>query len=270
MGFYGGYFSFDEKPCNEFDVMLYDFSAKGVDSSSTLVTNVEIVEDTLIRRDTPLHYGTYTKKKLEFDITFGVIDDIAVTNLDLDRYDMERIARWLTGHQDYRILEIQQPDMELFRYKCIIDSLKYTMIGNKTWAFTASVICDSAYAYKYPSSETISKSSSTTNLTIYNPSSTTYYQPYMTITPTSGGTFAFTNKSDNDRVFQFTNLPTSVSVVTVDNQNQVIQCPDLSDVYSYSNFNFFRLVRGYNEISITGTGRGTIQLDYEFPVRIGG
>ncbi|MDO4562219.1 MAG: hypothetical protein Q4C12_00135 [Clostridia bacterium] len=150
MAFNGCYFSFDGIPCTEYGLMLYDIGTKSSDTTTDLSVNTEIVEDRIARRYTPLHYGTITNEPLEFTMTFGADINAIDKGEYLDRWDLETIARWLTAHNKYKWLEITQPDMEMFRYKCFITDLKHIDVANLPWAFSCKVICDSPFAYQYP------------------------------------------------------------------------------------------------------------------------
>ena len=64
----------------------------------------------------------------------------------LDRYEVEAIATWLTGHNTRKWLTIVQADMETFRYKCFISELRLITDGDYPWAFSCKVSCDSPFA----------------------------------------------------------------------------------------------------------------------------
>ena len=267
MAFYGCYFSFDGIPCTEYGLMMYDFGTSS-DSSNNLSVSTEIIEDRIARRYTPLHYGTISNKPLEFTMTFGADTNAIDKGVYLDRWDMDAIANWLTAHNKYKWLEITQPDMEMFRYKCFITELKHTDVGNIPWGFTCKVICDSPFAYQYPEifKYTISGS---TEIDILNKSSYRgYYKPQLILNFSKGGTFSIKNVTDNNRTMQLTGLPTSASAVHIDNENEIITCETIANPYQYFNFNFLRLCRGVNHLVISGNG--SIEIVCEFPINIGG
>lgn len=267
MSFYGCHFSFDGMPCTEYGLMLYDF---GVTSSGdgVLSSEITISEDRISRRYSPLHYGVVTNKPLEFSMTFGADIDAIDSDVYLDRPDLEAIAVWLTGHKTYKWLEITQPDMETVRYKCFITNLRYVDFGKLPWGITCTVICDSPFAYLYPEVYTYNIGDQL-SLTFYNKSSYRgYYKPKLIIEPTDGGTFSIQNNSDGGRIIQFTDLPAVVSKITIDNENEIISCDEIANLYPYFNFNFFRLIRGNNQLVINGSGK--LQIVCEFPVNIGG
>lgn len=224
MSFYGCHFSFNGESCSQYGLMMYDFGQKS-DTSNSLFTGVEIVEDRISRRYKPLHYGTIANKPLEFTMTFGADISAIDKNIHLDRWDMELVSRWLTSHNSYKWLEIEQPDMMLFRYKCIITDLQYTEVGNYPWAFTCHVICDSPYAYANETRDMFSTAniqSQIVDTKIYNKSSLRgYYKPKMTVTMYSGGSFTITNVTDNNRKFVLSGVPNRRCIFHIDNENEI-------------------------------------------------
>ena len=165
MSFYGCHFSFDGIPCREYGLMIYEFGRKSSDKS-ILAPDKEIVEDRISRRFTPLHYGAIANKPLEFTMTFGADVNAIDRGTWLDRWDLDAIAVWLTGHDTYKWLEITQPDMEMLRYKCFITNLNYVDSGKILWGFSCTVVCDSPFAYMYPETYNYTIGSST-ELTFY-------------------------------------------------------------------------------------------------------
>ena len=77
------------------------------------------------------------------------------------------------------------------------------------------------------------------------------------------------NLSDNNRTFQFKELPGGNSLtIYVDNKNQVITDSMDLNLYPYFNMKFMRLVKGDNLLKITGNAE--VKFICEFPVNIGG
>ena len=268
MAFYGCYFSFDGIPCTEYGLMMYEFGSGSAETNTTLATNIEIVEDRIARRYTPLHYGTISNEPLEFTMTFGADISDLDRNSYIDRWDMDAIANWLTAHNTYKWLEIMQPDMEMFRYKCFITDLKHTDVGNLPWGFTCKVICDSPFAYRYPEVYKYIINGNAEIDLMNHSAYRGYYKPPISIYLSRGGTFSITNVTDNNRTMQLTGLPASATTLQIDNENEVITCDTITNPYQYFNFNFFRLCRGNNHLIMTGTGN--IEITCEFPINIGG
>jgi phage-related protein len=79
--------------------------------------------------------------------------------------------------------------------------------------------------------------------------------------------------SDNSRVFRFgfVPAPNGDETITVDNKNQIITSSrgdDFSRIrFNNFNLNWARLVRGMNNLQITGNG--VLKMTCSFPKRIG-
>ena len=84
-----------------------------------------------------------------------------------------------------------------------------------------------------------------------------------------GDGISIQNLSDNNRTFQFKELPGGDSLtIYVDNKNQVITDSMDLNLYPYFNMKFMRLVKGDNLLKITGNAE--VKFICEFPVNIGG
>lgn len=269
MAFYGNYFSFDGQPCTEYGLMVYDLDGNS-QSDNSFTSSGTVVEDRVSHRYKPLYYGIINDKPLEFNLIFGANPKRIEEYKYFDRWDLESIASWLTGKDGYKWLEIEQPDMEAVRYKCIISDLKPITMGRLPYAFSCKVICDSPFAYTYPETTTYSVPSSLSTTYFNRSSYNGYYRPKLEITLNGVSAFKIKNITDNNREFTFTGLPTaSALTIYVDNENGVItNSLNLSTLYNSFNFNFFRLKRGENSLLFTGTS--TVKIISEFPVNIGG
>lgn len=265
MAFYGCQFSFDGIPCFEHGLMVYDIG--GAVEDGKFSSPVEIQEDRTAKRYSSLHYGATQNKALTFSFTFGADTRAIDRGESLDRWDMDVIARWLTGHDEYKYLEITQPDMEPFRYKCIISDLEYTTYGKLPWAFTCQVSCDSPFAYSYPEVLNLTVAGSV-NAAMECRAACKYYFPKVTINLKKGNSFSIINHSDGDRIFKFEDIPTAVKTIVVDNENEIITNSANLNLYDKFNFNFLRLVRGYNHLEFVGNAE--VFFDCEFPINIGG
>lgn len=159
--------------------------------------------------------------------------------------------------------------METFRYKCIISELRLITDGDYPWAFSCKVSCDSPFAYTFPE-EYEYRVSGTQRIRFLNRSSYNgFYRPIVEIALHSGRDVSILNETDNNRLFQFTGLPNSGSLVfTIDNKNQTITSNADINLYPYFNMHFLRLCKGDNYLNITGDV--TVKLICEFPTNIGG
>lgn len=269
MSFYGDRFIFDGTPCEEFGLILYDVgSAK--QSQTSFAADGNFAEDRIGRRYDPLFYGAKINGQLSFSLTFGLDPDKVTYGLYLDRWDMEKISSWLTGKSGYRWLSVGDEDEGYFRYHCRISDLKVVQAGLYPQCMTCTVTCDSPYAYM-PVQEYEFNISGTSEITFHNRSTHNgWYYPKTEITLAGATSFSIENISDGGRVFAFTSIPAAFAnaTISIDNQNQVITSSTGDNLYPYCNKKFFRLVRGDNQLKITGTG--TLKLICEFPVNVGG
>lgn len=267
MAFWGNEFIFDGVPCSEFGLMVYHFGANGQEDVN--FQNGEIVEDRIPSRYDALTYGLVQNQSLEYTLIFGANMESVDANSSLDRYDVEAIAAWLTGHQVRKWLIISQSDMEPFRYKCMISELRLITYGDMPWAFSCKVSCDSPFAYTLPE-EYVYTVSGELQVRLFNRSSYNgFYRPKMEIAMYGGSSIAIQNLSDNNRTFELKDLPGGRSlVIYVDNKNQIITNSMDLNLYPCFNMKFMRLVRGDNILKITG--RAEVKFVCEFPVNIGG
>jgi len=267
MAFWGKSFVFNDVPCDDFDLMLYDVGST-TQGSGNFASTVSVVEETLPSRWKPYLYGVKYNNKLEFTMVFGVNQSRIDRGKFLDRYELENIAFWLTGHDEYLWLEVEQEDLEYVRYHCMISELSIVEDANIPWALKAKVTCDSPYAYMYPQVFEYTVSGTKT-ISFYNESSHNgFYMPKLQILLNSGGNFSIKNMSDNNREFKFQNIPASISRIDVDNDLGIITNNQDLNVYPYFNFKFLRLVKGENVLKLTGTG--TLKIICEFPINVGG
>lgn len=266
MAFYGSAFVFDSTPCELYDLMMYDIGNQDEDVEITGVNTIE--DETIGDKWKPYFYGTRPGAKLEFDITFGVNERRLDEDKYLDDWEIAEITSWLCGHKEYKWLYIDQMDKLLVGYKCMISNLRITRYGSIPWALTAHVTCDSPYAYLEAKEITYTVDGAGT-IEIYNESSLNdWYCPKMTFTRTDGTAFSVKNEQDGNRGPALTDIPSSVTEIMIDNENYVIENDQAVNLYEGFNFEFLRLARGYNNITIEGTG--TLTITCEFPINVGG
>ena len=255
-------FSFAGRSSLEYGLMIYDFDGNTQDDVP-FGNEADIIESRVLNRVTPLHFGVnYHDNPLEFKLVFGA-------ERYLDRYELQNIALWLTGHQNYQWLSIDQPDLSMVQFHCLVTDLTPISHGWLPIAFEATVRCDCPYAYGFPfvRSYTISGQ---TNILFQNEGSVReHLKPMLTFTPGSGVTsLSIVNHSDGAREFLLDDLPSSVEI-EVDNVNGIIQEKNYGyNLYPGFNLNFLRLVHGDN--SLTVTGDGVLKLSGRFLYNVAG
>lgn len=248
----------------QYGLMIYDFDGKG-QNDVAFGNKASIIETRINNRIRPIHFGVnYHKYPLEFKLVFG-------SERVLDRYEMENISFWLTGHQDYQWLSIDQPDMELFQFKCLITELTPITHGWLPVAFEATVVCDCPYAYGFEFNKQYPINGATDILFRNESSVREFIKPFIYYDPMGNfDKLSIVNHSDNDREFLIENIPASSGIhMTIDNENGIIQ----ETVYGYNmydgfNLNFFRFVHGDNNLTVTG--KGTLTFSGRFLYNVAG
>ena len=255
MAFNSYEFSFNGESSLMYGLMIYDYDGNGQGNVS-FGNQAAIVETRTNNRIQPLHFGVnYHQKPLEFKLVFGAENP-------LDRYDLQNISMWLTGHQQYQWLSIDQPDLEHVQFRCLITKLTPLAHSWLPVAFEANVLCDCPYAYGYPFEESYTINGETNILFRNNGSVREYFKPYISFRPAFGTTeLKIVNADDGGREFLLSDIPTGAAVVNIDNRNGIIQDQD-NKFNLYDGFKdcmkFFRLVHGDNNLVVTGNGTLTI------------
>jgi len=266
MSFYGRAFVFDGTPCELYDLMLYDIDNQ--DEEIAIGGSVSITEETVGEKWRPYFYGARIDGKLEFDMTFGVNERRLDAGKYLDRWEIAEVSSWLIGHKGYKWLYIDQPDMTLVGYRCILSDLQAVPYGSVPWALKVHVTCDGPFAY-LERKDMVYTVNGALNIQIYNESSLNdWYYPKLTFERTSGTAFSVKNEADGGRGVELQNIPASVVHITIDGEHGVIRNDQDLNLYAGFNFQFLRLARGYNPITITGNG--TLTISCEYPINVGG
>ncbi len=109
---------------------------------------------------------------------------------------------------------------------------------------------DCPYAYSQPWEQTFAISGTVPILFRNESSVREYVKPTLVFEVNPGTTeVGIVNHSDNAREFKLSGLPAGGLTITVDNNHGIIQDDTGSyNLYEYFNMNFFRLVRGDNEL----------------------
>lgn len=275
--FYAYDFIYDGIPSQKFALKIITFEDGGL-FNGIGSSEVNIIEQRVLRKSKPYYLGRTQETKLEFPLTFGTYQPISGMERDL-------ISAWLFGRSEYKKLYILQDDLNGAYFNCFMNNPEPLYIGGVNYAFECNVICDSPWAYSSPRS--VSGSAIGWNpdgydkyFTIYNGSSEDEYL-YPTIDITVGqvnspnvGEFNLTNFNDLSgpevftveqssgkwitfrlpRIFSFNNLQEN-DCIHIDNDLQIISgsrigAGPISGLLSKFNKNWFRLLPGINEIGI--------------------
>ena len=251
--FYGSEFTFAGESSLMYGLRIYSTVNSNSQSDVSFGNKASITETRINNRIQPIHFGVnYHDDPLSFNLIFGSLKA-------LSRFDLEEISLWLTGYQDYQWLSIGQADLSHVQFRCLITDLTPITIGNLPYAFQATVTCDCPYAYSYPFEYTYEINGETSILFTNKSTTREYLKPDLYYVSGSGTTsLSIVNADDDNREFLIEDIPT-ISYVSVDNTNGIIKDEKLGyNLYGGFNFNFFRLVQGDNNLTVTGTGTLTI------------
>lgn len=257
-------FVFDEIPGETYNLFLYGLDTSGIMSNNGS-SDVSLITKKIFRRPVPYFYGVEQTPVLQFGITFFSPDEITADMAQL-------IQRWLFGQRNYKKLQIVQDDMLDVYFNCVLTEPNMVKVGGVVTGFTATVVCDSPYAWTFE--ETLTKTYATPEVSdifyFYNLSDDVYYLfPQLDITLNgSGDTVSILNITDNNREFLFSGL-TPGEVLSVDNDLKIITSSSGLLRLPLFNKNWFRLLNGVNQLKITGNVEEVI-FTYRFPKKIGG
>lgn len=245
MSFYGSSFVFDGIPGEQYGLMIAGLGGTN-QSAANFGGDAAVLEDRINGRSTALHYGTVTNKALSFPISFTVVKDQHY----LDRYDAAAVAGWLTGHQTYKVLSIQQDDMQAISYRCLITKLVAQEVGGNIVGFTATVNCDGPFAYRRLG-DTVLTCSGEADARYRNLSNVNdYYRPVISIV-SSNSEIIIENVTDGS-TFSLKGMPGVKRSIHIDCLNQVMTSDSDDNLYLYFSGKFPRFVRGDNELKLTG------------------
>lgn len=188
-------FTFDGIPSENYGVMIY-FLDDSDTREISLGTDVELIEDRLPKRITPIHYGVDLNKSMSFPLTFGSTEY-------LEDYDVDAILSWLTGHQQYKWLEFVDGD-HYVRYKCHLNNMESVYINGIPTAFTCDVECDGQFAYEYPTVSEYTVDTTEAYIEYFNKSAYNgYLYPQLELALSDDcNSLTIINESDNDREFK--------------------------------------------------------------------
>lgn len=259
---------------DELGLYIASINDKQVISQSSLGAELEIHEEFIPGRIRSLFYGVTENEPLEFSLNLAATDVF-------DRYHLEAIASRLAGTQEYKWLEIDQPDLRDVRFRCILNDFEVTYLAGEPLGLSCTAHCDSPYAWEFPRefSVTVGETGVAT-LNIYNTSSSNrVYEPKMEIyIPAGNVDVQIVNTNDKNRLFQlYSEVPIGSEVTfDIDNDRRIIDSIGTSvvqDAYTYlthNGYKFFRLVKGMNKLNITAPAGTIVTVKCEFPKRVGG
>lgn len=249
MAFYGRSFIYNGVPSELYNLYIGGIDADAVNQSMAS-SSMEILEQAIYRKPTPYLYGMTPSPKLEFAFSAYSEDEITADSFEL-------IAKWLFSERSYKPFQIDQPDMQDVVFYAILQDPQIDRVGNLIHGFSATVLCNSPFAFKFPKITTYTYSASVVDVTevYFNESDDTgdyLYPSSLIITMNNeGGNVSITNLDDNNRVVSFTTLLAD-EVLTISPLYQTLSSSTGLYRLSNSNKKFLRLAPGRNRLRIQG------------------
>jgi len=247
MAFIAKNFIYNNIPSQFYGLTLAEIDASG-DSSSSASNQISILQQKIFRKPVPYFYGVEQNEVLEFEVTIMSEKEISSTKYS-------EISSWLFGKQNYGILRIMQNDMKGMYYKCFFTEPETIRVGNIIQGFTATIVCDSPWAWKEPRTETYEASASAI-MTIYNTSANDFYTYPTSVviqTGSAGGDISLINLDDNRRTLSITGTR-RWEFITMNSELQLIAGNEgrAESIINSFNLKWLRLVKGNNTIRMTG------------------
>jgi hypothetical protein len=264
MSFYASEFIYNGVPSSNFGLTISDTNVS--DELSLPGANVSIISQEIYRKPKVYLFGVKQTPVLTIPISIFKYPEITAEEASV-------VSKWLFGQMDYKKLQIVQPDMQNIYYNCILTDPQIIKIGNIIRGFRATITCDSPYAWEFPKKirynypfnnyyiETVAKINNSSD-------SPDYIYPKMNIAINIfGGSVKLINHTDNNRIFEITNLEQG-EVLDIDNNMQTLKSSfyinHLKDLYNY---NWFRYVPGLNYVTISGNIE-YVEFINEFPRKV--
>lgn len=276
MNFYGCYFTYNGKSCQDFDLALYEIG-NGSDDSFEFPSVGKALMEWIPTKSKAFYYGLQKNEPMTFDLTFGIDptnNDVSIDNC-LKRIDIQKIADWLTGYTDgyYNILTIDQEDMQSFEFHCYISNLRLNSYSRYPLSFSCTVTCDSPYAYQVDENVITWESAGTANNYIMVPAICKIhegYMPKMQIIPHTEGDISILKLGVGEKPFLINSFSGMANncIISVDNDTKVIECNKPINIYKYVGDNYIKLHPLSNAFTLTGNF--TLKWYLKYPVNIGG
>lgn len=209
-------------------------------------------------RDMPYFYGV-EKGVIRFDLQMSLLDEEWTPQR---RYE---IARWL--FQDVHKPFQTSDDLGKYYYAICTNAENLFLADSKGFVnLTFTTNAPYAFSQVYTNTFDLTENDTTETIMVENNSNVgEYYYPKIEFALSGDSTgLSLKNLSDNNRIFEFTDLTTS-EIISVDNKNKYI-LSNVPAVYRFQNFNknWLRLRYGQNFIEVTG--KCDMVIKTQFPI----
>ena len=258
-------FDFANNHSMNYDVYIVDFMGLSGWQTEIAGSNINIISDSVHRHAEQYIYGVRQDEALQFNITIGSPNAKS-------RAEIDRLTAWLVQITP-QCLCVGQDDMEFYRYKGFFINPQLISVNGQPFGMQLTFVSTSPFAYTFPRKKILNIEAPLTYIFNNDSGDNNYLYPTLIYTPANiTQFFSIINDSDNGREFRFdfnAPFPNGSEVITIDNRLQIVKSnAGLSkERFNQFNMNFLRLIRGRNELRITGNG--SLEIHYVFARRIG-
>jgi len=221
-----------------------------------LIGEQKILKTTIKNRTKPYFQGIERSPKT-----------LKITAAFLEAWDddkMDDVINWLFDVDYYVPLIFDELPNRIF-YVLPVGSVSLFHNGLKQGYFNLELECNDHYSYSpvYSVEYDLTTNPTTTTIEINNLGHT-YCYPNIIVEKSGTGVFQINNLSDANAEFKFDSI-TDGRTVTIYNEEEIIVSSQAGE-YLDDDFNdgFLRLLRGVNELEITGTGVVTFQYQFKY------
>lgn len=256
---FGKNFIFNNINSDYFNLILCSFDSSNTDESSTGL-EFDIKGDFV--NDKNNDYGIEHSGVIEFQTTIAHADGSYFT-----KTQMREIMRWLSTKEN-EWLTIYDDEYEEINYLGRFSKVTKKIVNGEWAGLILTFTSNSSYAYSDIKKVIINVSEENQQLHFYNDSDNFgFLYPNLKITVSSGTqNITIKNESNLDATISLSEL-TSDEIITIDNENQIIES-SLNRIFG-SNFNgvWLEIVQGDNDLILNGDC--TIEMTYRFIREVG-
>lgn len=256
------HFTYDGVYSGVYGLMIADFDDSGTTETAAFSPVLHTIKPATLNRF--FHTGiTYDELPQH---QFSILSETPIP--DVTRRE---ILSWLVARDSFKVLQIHQPDLEDYYYRCVFTDVQIIFVNGHCCGFRLTANFDSPYQYGRPTGFSDKVISGTEEVTIINNSDVHgYVFPKVVFQSSTGlesdalpgntplSIIKITNLTDStNRVFEFVNLYAN-ETVTVDNEMRYIKSDRNGEKLSNFNKNWLRLRPGKNVLKIETNGTVSI------------
>ena len=251
------YFTYDGIHSANFGLMIADFDDSSTTETLAFSPTLHTIKPTKSIRF--FHAGvTYDEMPQH---TFSILSE-----LPLSEVTRREVLVWLTGRNSFKPLQIHQPDLQDYYYRCVFTDIQIIFVNGHCHGFRVTANFDSPYQYGAKSIKEINVSSSSQEITLYNSSDKLGYSyPTIEFTATSGGSLSIKNKTDNEktqgnRALIYDNIKISETIYIDNEIRHITSSEGGHKLQNLTSKHWLRLLPESNTLEISGTARGALTI----------